>query len=819
MGVQHQIKKIIESFKGIEKRKSDLIDKPGFFAELKNAQMRPSGALSKRKGFFTIAENVGSLGVASYRGKTQSELLAIDETLCKITISDIVFSTSQNKTLNISLLPNDEGNLIFKVADPSSEVVLEQEINLGDGYSITTQQNDLTISDLQTAISTLPSELSINMSVTSTEKAAFIEPFGIQTIQGGANPRTFTTSYFIKTVIAQGDSSVNPFTGLFNRYNTPGVDIEPASTAILNNVMYFGTGYDDIMKYDGSKVYRAGLPTPSTPSLAKETSVANPENTSGDPIGLEHTHISSSTDEEYHYMIVYTHTDAQGNTIKSSQSADAKVGWGAQNHFVKITIPMLQPGTGFDLANTKIEIYRAPKSTLDETAPAANYYLVTDGTQGDIVRSTDVPAGTYINLDSNNAINNDPITNNSSVASLVYLDYLADDKINNNDFISQGDYSEGRHDLPPRGKYITAHQGCLVISGNVSNPTEIFYSLPSFNLITGEIGTEYFPNNANSVIVDGFAGGPIKAIRSLKDNLYVFHENTVSYLSGDLTTVGVQTLRHDSLSTQGEIGASSHSSIQEYEGTLMFLNDEGISVINNSVGYPEEVSTAIKPLLLKKELKKELAVSYFDADNDIIIFYIPKQDADPVTYVLDVKRSAWIEWDNIDIQGGIVRHNKQTFFVSKDKNMLRLQKLKNRGDESDYSDHNEAIPFEAITAWDSLGEPNVFKKFLRLKIFITDTNLNFETDKFKLDLYLRRNFSSLDLGPIELDSGYLGGWGANDWSEFEWGSVGTEGIRTKMFGKAKSMALKFKNNTINENILISGLSYEVAAPYQTEMKE
>ena len=808
----HQIKKIVEEFKGIEKRKSDLIDKPGYFSELTNAQMRPSGAISKRKGFTTLAEDKGALGIASYRGKTESELLVMDQNLTCMANTDVVFSTTVNDTLYISLLADATGNLIFYVNNGFTT----ETINLGDGYSTTTTQADLTIAQFVTQLAALPATHAVSINITNSNPAAFIEPFGSQVIQGGANPKTFTSTCFVPTLATRGDVSYNSFDGLWSRHQASN-QIEPITTAIINNVMYFGTGYDEIMKYDGSKIYRAGLPRPTVPVLAQETTIVNPQNTSGQTIGLEHNH-SSSVDEAYHYIAVYKHTDNQGNLITSTQSVDAQVQWNSHNHFVKITVPMLQAGTGFDLDNVKICIYRTPKETTDALAPAASYYLVTDGSQPDTLDAGSIPAGTYVNL-SGADINNNEITNDKSVASVVFLDYLDDSKINNNTFLTTADYAEGRHDLPPRGKYVTAHQGCLMIAGNVTNPTEVSFSLPGFNLVTGEIGTEYFPNNSNSVIVDGAVGGPITAIKSLKDNLIVFHENTVSYLSGDVTTPGVQVLRKDTLSKQGEIGALAMASLQEYESALAFMSDEGIQMINSSIAYPEELSKPIKPLLLDRTLNKSKSVSAFDADKDIMLFNILRTGSDTVTYVFDVKHMAWMEWTNIDMQGGVVRHEKATYFVSKDKSMLRVQKIKNRGDESDYSDHNEAIEFKAITAWDSLTEPTVFKKFLRLKTFITDTNTVFEGSSFKLDLYLRKNFSTFDYGPISLESGSLGGWGTGAWGQTFFGDVGQEGIRTKMFGKAKSMALHFENKTINENILISGFAYEIAAPFKPEIKE
>ena len=124
-----------------------------------------------------------------------------------------------------------------------------------------------------------------------------------------------------------------------------------------------------------------------------------------------------------------------------------------------------------------------------------------------------------------------------------------------------------------------------------------------------------------------------------------------------------------------------------------------------------------------------------------------------------------------------------------------------------------------ITSWDSAGNSSVFKKYVRLKVFCTDSNQEFEGNTFSLNLYLRSNFDNRDIGPIELSPGVFGGWGIAPWGEFSWGARDFKGIRTKLFGKSKSIALHFKNEKINENILMSGYAMEIAAPYQSEIKE
>ena len=60
MGILHKITTTIEKFKGLEKRRSDLIDKPGHLNEMVNANIRVSGSISKRKGWHSIFDFTGN---------------------------------------------------------------------------------------------------------------------------------------------------------------------------------------------------------------------------------------------------------------------------------------------------------------------------------------------------------------------------------------------------------------------------------------------------------------------------------------------------------------------------------------------------------------------------------------------------------------------------------------------------------------------------------------------------------------------------------------------------------------------------------------
>ena len=68
-----------------------------------------------------------------------------------------------------------------------------------------------------------------------------------------------------------------------------------------------------------------------------------------------------------------------------------------------------------------------------------------------------------------------------------------------------------RHDPPPKGALLTTFKNCLVVSGNSDNHN-IQYSLP-FNVLTGEIGSEYFPDDDNGFLVESVSGDRINDIR------------------------------------------------------------------------------------------------------------------------------------------------------------------------------------------------------------------------------------------------------------------------------------------------------------------
>ena len=121
-----------------------------------------------------------------------------------------------------------------------------------------------------------------------------------------------------------------------------------------------------------------------------------------------------------------------------------------------------------------------------------------------------------------------------------------------------------------------------------------------------------------------------------------------------------------------------------------------------------------------------------------------------------------------------------------------------------------------------MGQPTLFKKFLRLKLYSLDTEENFESPSFKLNADIEKDFPSVSRGVITYDFGQAsgGGWGAFPWGESPWGSTTLLQLKSKLpTGKSKSIRVSFSNNTASENILLTGYEMEVAMPYMMEIKE
>ena len=134
----------------------------------------------------------------------------------------------------------------------------------------------------------------------------------------------------------------------------------------------------------------------------------------------------------------------------------------------------------------------------------------------------------------------------------------------------------------------------------------------------------------------------------------------------------------------------------------------------------------------------------------------------------------------------------------------------------------KTISFSYKTHWEAMGEPSIYKKFLRIKVHSLDGTINdFETDKFTLTVETEHDYVQGSESSLSLDfGGGALGWGNSAWGQFPWGESRLEQLTSKLKSKkAKALRVVFTNNTRHQNVLISGYELEIAAAYDLQIKE
>jgi hypothetical protein len=306
--------------------------------------------------------------------------------------------------------------------------------------------------------------------------------------------------------------------------------------------------------------------------------------------------------------------------------------------------------------------------------------------------------------------------------------------------------------------------------------------------------------------------------------LYVFQKHTIDGVTGDF---GIDNIVVDSLSREG-IGCDAHHSIAEVQGQLFFLSNRGIRAISaqgmEPIGFPIEPKFDVGNPFTAKQ-----AVGYFWEKQDKYLIFMPSLPADASysndsvneIYAYDIIRKSWLEWDNFNVMGGMTETDDEIFFGKRTLDNINICKVSDNNDKYDYADHTAAISFIYKSHWDHVGQPSVYKKYLRIKIHSLDTSINdFEVDSFALTVKTENDYVLKTLTNVELDfSGGAAGWGLGPWGSFPWGESRLVQLRNKLASKkAKSMRVIFENNIVHENVLISGYEVDVASAYKQRLK-
>ena len=712
--------------------------------------------------------------------KERADLVGIDAN-----VSTVELLADETNSFYELRFYNDEGTILYQSGNLKTK-------------SGTTLNTELTTPGVA---GTASGQICTSTSFVTNIAAGMYIPFKLTSVPtSGARDVHF--NWIKDSKVVEGDTK---FGALPNALFSQDIESHNHSFAKANNVLYIAHKDIDLMKFDGKYCYRAGLPAPSGITAAFDTGTVGGSGTEPD------------ANLNYDYKFVYEYIDNQNNIITSDAQTLTLASATAPGNFHPINISVSNfPEENFEFrsGNIVLKIYRTEGYT--STSPGV-YYLVNTSYQ------------TGGNPD---RVNFQKTSGSAACppSAATYVDNKHDDELNKLLLFAE---PIKKHSLPPKGlDFIRMFNNCLIGAGKekVVNATtlhdgnEVSYSL-AFNSFTGEIGTEYFPDDDNSFRLETDSSGAITGMAPLRDLLYIFHQDSIHVLSGDLSdTEGIPYVI-DLLNNESSIGCLSHHSLLELKNSIVFLADKGIFAVNNT-GELQELSSNLRPIFAANQFNHKLAVSTNLADKNLFIITIPKKENnEKEVLVLDYYRGAWLKWSGLDFSGGIASTSSDIFFATNRQNQAvstgnSVRRFNDTGTQSDFHDNFVSVNMNYDTNWESLGEPTVPKKYLRLKVHAFDTEGTFESPGFFLDVAIQKDYLDADKGTITLDFGGTNtGWGSV-WANDIYGDVVPDSRKSKLpTGKSKCMKLRFINNNIMENVLITSYELEIAAPYATEIKD
>lgn len=821
----YNISKYYRNILGLDLRVSDLLRSQGAATEAKNIMYRQTGALSKRMGHQIKTDPgvavAGGSGMFKYSnveigtGTITEELLVADDQLHGYTTQNftITYSGGGTSAYYDLYLNATDGNFYFDLYEDGGQLFSQ---NCGNGLGV----SDTTVSQIKTLVDA-ETGFSMSISDVGATPIAFADLGRAVNITSGGT----VTNYYTWTAIDTPGTYTTPFTLHWARRNQS--DFEVISSAQLLDVMYFANGYDDLHKYDGNRIYKAGVPKPTAPT---------------DGVGSG----GSLTAGVYKWKYTFEHTDAKENII-TGQESDEVIFTSIGSDSRIITMTNLTLGSGYNTSTAVVDGNQVGVTTITVDSghdlKVGDQVYINDGVTNTIVKrevtnqtaTTITISGANVDVSDNDTICPIKITlwrTTSDGSTFYQIKEFVNDTTN-----ATTDYDDGAADgtllvekidpvkipgLPPKCRYIDVWRNQIVMTGDKDNVNTVYYS---------DFDIESFPLD-QSFVTEARLGGGNSGIKSLDNSLYVFKPRSIITVTGDL---GTDTFQVDGLADDG-VGCVANASIQEINGVLWFLGRDGIYNVNRQ--GTRDVSEPISPKFDLNYVDKR-CIGHYWIEKDLYVLSFPflSEDGasnkylDPTNsfiMVYDLYREAWFEWNNINMLGGMVNYNGDIYTtgqaqdpVSSNQTVFNYKFL-DTGLEDDYADHDAAINFSYKTHWEAMGEPSIYKKFLRIKVHSLDGTINdFETDKFTLAIETEHDYVQGSESSLSLDfGGGALGWGNSPWGRFPWGESRLEQLTSKLKSKkAKALRVIFTNNTRHENILISGYELEIAASYDLQIKE
>ncbi len=636
------------------------------------------------------------------------------------------------------------------------------------------------------------------------------------------------------------------FSGLLAHLATP--EFQNATFAAYQEVIYIADPWDEVQKFDGQTVYRAGMPKGSTPSLA---------NGGGGNVDIgPHT-----------YFTTYEQVDANGRRVEGTISTGALItlvgasivnvtydnllqgsGWNTDGAIivgtqVGVNTIVVQSPHSVEVGDTAFFIDSVTKIALQRLVLTVSVNTITiDGAPVTVSDVNDWESAISNNLKINIWRTIAPAgTEPTFVASIPNNSYQATTTYDDNKLDSATGITyptpQRRPDPPPMVGIVFSYRNQLIFTQDPVNDDYVWFSDPDGpEYVSSEItrGNNFIvPSNDDDVSGVGQAGG----------TLVIFKGKSIYSVGGELPTSQFVV---NPVAPGSNIGCVAHATICSVGSLLYFLHTNGVYAMSENTIFPTDQFGNPIPLSIpidqifrstnvqtnqQFQLRRACAVNY-TKDNQYLLFLPAEEDegyrfANDYSRVLcyDYQGKNWFEWTRVNAAGG--------FYVTQDNLYWQNRRPAPTGITSetfkqhrkyrliDQVDHVTPIRVTWTSSWEDVGQPRVRKKFVRAALLFDNISAIFQVNRPELCFtsYVDwkkgvrgKNTTRSDI-TTQIEST---AWNRDPWDWTEWSGYQDTFVTVPLKGGtvAKSMQLQIQINQLNASFSLQGFQLEVAPDFR-----
>jgi hypothetical protein len=710
---------------------------------------------------------------------------------------------------------------------------------MGKGFGVA---SPYLISTLVTQIASI-SGVTVTTTGQTNKPAAFIE---IEEETNIADGKSVTLTWFYWESVNRTVPVV--FAGLLAMLDTD--EFQNATFAAYQEVIYIADPYDDVQKYDGQTIYKAGMPTGVIPQVVV-TNVGTGTVTPG-----AHT-----------YYITYQQIDATGRLVEGVLSLPASLVVGTDD--VLVTYANLLQGSGWNTNGAIINGVQLNVNTIQvlpghtmQPGDTAFFIDVADVTHKPLILSVTAnsitidgaPVSVSDAIAWKKAISNDltvniwrtkvggtipnlliSVPNNSYAITTTYVDQATDASLSV-EYVTP----PRRSDPPPRTGIVFSFRNQLIFGRDPVNDDYVWFSEPDQpEYVSSEIlkGNNFIvPSNDDDVSGIGASGS----------TLVIFKEKSIYSINGELAT---SQFTVTPIHPGSNIGSVNHGSIASVGGLLYFLSGvNGVYALAENTIFPTDKFGNPVPLSLMIDqvfritpvqknkrfaLKRSTAVNYAK-DNQYLLF-LPCEEEEGARFAndnsqvlcYDYQGKNWFPWTRINAAGNFYVRQDNLFWqerraasttsgiTSNTYNQHRKYRL------IDQVDHVTSIRVTWLSSWEDLGQPRVRKKFVRAALLFDNISTIYQLNRPNLcfSSYVDWNKGILSTRSDVTTQIQSRKWNLAPWDWTQWSGYQDTFITIPMKSGtvSKSMQVGLQLNQLNTSFSLQGFQLEIAPDFRREI--